>query len=130
MDDASSQWQDTRVDLSSLAGETVTIAIAADSPEGADPLHGLLLVSNPKVVARDASPLRNVVMVSIDTLRADHMSLCAPGGTAESGIGQRRSQEIQCSCSTFARWDTSKPSPRAPLRPDWPLAQRAHTERG
>lgn len=75
-DDPRPRWQQHELDLSEWAGTTVTLTIAAHARPPAEPLRGLLVVANPEIVGAapaDAPP--NVLLVSIDTLRADHLSL-------------------------------------------------------
>jgi len=70
------RWQEHDVDLSAYAGQQVRIAIQEHAPGDVDPLRGLLLVATPEIIAAapDDAPI-NVLLVSIDTLRADHVSL-------------------------------------------------------
>ena len=71
-------WQDARIDLSALAGRTVTLRIA-QRVLGSDPsARSLAVIGNPLVVAtRPAVPRsvpRNLVLISLDTLRAASLS--------------------------------------------------------
>lgn len=72
-------WHEASVDLSSLAGRAVQLRLATSSPSAYDPLLGFAYWAHPELVApvrADAKPRPpNVVLISIDTLRADHLSL-------------------------------------------------------
>jgi choline-sulfatase len=70
---ASGAWTDHRVDLSRFAGETVRIDLRAEG-QGA----GRVAWNSPRILvptrpARDLAPARNVVVLVIDTLRADKL---------------------------------------------------------
>jgi arylsulfatase A-like enzyme len=68
-------WRDARIDLGGLAGETVELELSTSVEDEFEPELGFPLWANPEVVgtARERRP--NVILVSIDTLRADHLSL-------------------------------------------------------
>ncbi|MEM1206429.1 MAG: sulfatase [Acidobacteriota bacterium] len=69
-------WHEGTVDLSSLSGKEVEIQLSTSTPETLDPLSGIPVWAHPEVQALDREPRPpNVVLVSLDTLRADHMSL-------------------------------------------------------
>ncbi len=73
IDFASNKWQDHRIDLSQFAGESVTLSFRADGAPGSSvsPLWG-----NPTLhgAPTDDVPLQpNVILISLDTLRADHL---------------------------------------------------------
>lgn len=68
------RWQDEEVDLSAWSGQQVTLELAASSAGGA----GLLAAwSTPELVAaagtRAPAARANVMWISLDTLRADHL---------------------------------------------------------
>ncbi|MBX2797212.1 MAG: sulfatase [Myxococcales bacterium] len=65
-------FQPQRVDLSRWAGQAVTLRLRTDPMGSAD--FDYAFVAEPAVTSRLADPVR-VVMVFIDTLRPDHMSL-------------------------------------------------------
>ncbi len=66
-----SGWIDHRVDLSSWAGETLTLRFQVESTRGSGAIR---LIGSPVVRARDTSVRPNVVLVVVDTLRADRLS--------------------------------------------------------
>ena len=74
-------WHDAVVDLSALAGQTVTVEIGfrAVEADATDAERGTLAaISNPLIVAnraeRSAAGPRNLVLISLDTLRARSLS--------------------------------------------------------
>ncbi len=79
----SGRWHDREVDLSAFAGAEATLRLEARVPAGAhDLVDGFSFWANPEVLARApaASPspapeMPNVVLISIDTLRADRLGL-------------------------------------------------------
>jgi arylsulfatase A-like enzyme len=72
---ANDRWHPLELDLSAYAGQSITLRLAAEpSGGGAAPL-GLALWANPEVVRQTSGPeRRSVLLISIDTLRADHLS--------------------------------------------------------
>jgi len=66
-----SRWQDRRVDLSALGGRRVRITFFADCAAGA----GAVAIATPVVEGDPAQLPPDVVLVSLDTVRADRMSL-------------------------------------------------------
>jgi len=73
-------WRDGEADLAPWAGETVTLLLTAEAATAVEPRYGLPAWSNPVVeaAALPGAPSGrppNLVVVSIDTLRADHLSL-------------------------------------------------------
>ena len=76
VDTPTSFWREARVDLAQWAGHEVDLILAtAADQEKARPLYGVPVWANPEVLAPQAEKPRNVVLISIDTLRADRMSL-------------------------------------------------------
>ena len=70
------RWQEAKIDLASFAGEELRLLLETESPEPFDPLLGSPGWGNPVVLARDVGPRPpNVLLVSVDTLRADRLSL-------------------------------------------------------
>ncbi|HKV07122.1 MAG TPA: sulfatase [Thermoanaerobaculia bacterium] len=71
------RWQEARVSLAPLAGSRVRLVLETRASGRFDPLQGFPVWGTPEVVAvrksRDSRP--NVVVVLVDTLRADHTSL-------------------------------------------------------
>lgn len=81
--DGGGRWVVRTLELGVLAGHDVTLAIRARPLEpAADPFRAppppapdfTALASEPVVLAPAATPRWNVVLISIDTLRADHLS--------------------------------------------------------
>ncbi len=90
-------WQEASIDLAPFADRRLTLSFEADlSFEAylgfeadlgfdvhgarADPSGGLPVWSNPEILIRVARPQApNVVLISLDTLRADHLSLYGYG---------------------------------------------------
>lgn len=69
-------WRDRTVDLSGYGGSRVTLTFECASPAGSEPFEGFPAWSGLEVVAPGDPPQRpNVVLVVLDTLRADHLSL-------------------------------------------------------
>lgn len=69
------EWYDNTIELERFHGETVTLRFATRS-EDLDLENGAAFWSNPEIVvpaAEDSRP--NIILISIDTLRADHLSL-------------------------------------------------------
>jgi arylsulfatase A-like enzyme len=73
------RWTDFRLDLDALAGRTVRLALEAslvpDADEGASTI-AMPAWSVPRILAPPAgepAPVRNVILVSLDTLRADYV---------------------------------------------------------
>ena len=70
------RWIDHDVDLGAFAGRSVRFAFATEAhPHDAGAPFVFPVWSNPTVLAPDAtsSPRRNVLLISIDTLRPDHL---------------------------------------------------------
>ncbi len=114
------RWRDAAVDLSSLAGGGAEIELAAD---GAEDLHGGW--ATPVIVPAVARADRpNVILISLDTVRADHLGAwgysrpTSPHLDRLAAEGFRFAQTIAQSCWT-------RPSHRAIL---WGLqpVSRAH----
>lgn len=61
-----------RVDLSKWAGETVRLRVRSD-PAG-DPRYDYVFLAEPTLASRSSKP-RRVVLIFVDTLRMDHLSL-------------------------------------------------------
>lgn len=71
------RWHDHEVELSRFGGvqATVTLEVRANG-DSASSAGGLGYWANPEILARvSALPEPNVVLISIDTLRADHLGL-------------------------------------------------------
>jgi arylsulfatase A-like enzyme len=69
------RWLEARVDLSKFAGKSVDIELeTVHHLQGGDP-SGFGLWANPIVANEAGEEQPNVILVSVDTLRADHLSL-------------------------------------------------------
>lgn len=64
-------WTDHRVDLSPWAGRNLTLRFMVDSQEGS---RAIRLIGAPVVRVRDRRKRPNVVLLVVDTLRADRLS--------------------------------------------------------
>lgn len=71
----SGRWRDEAVALTPLGGETVDLELLVECEGDFDVRHGLPAWSNPEVVSPHRRLQPNVVLVSIDTLRSDRLSL-------------------------------------------------------
>jgi arylsulfatase A-like enzyme len=70
------QGVDLKLALDRWSGQRITIYLRAHETEPNGNSGGLLYWINPLVSSRSSSPKRpNIVLISIDTLRADHLSL-------------------------------------------------------
>ncbi len=72
---AGAGWQDGRVDLGRFAGEDVELVFATETPGAVDLVHGLPFWAHPEIAGAGAASRPNVLLISVDTLRADHLSL-------------------------------------------------------
>ena len=69
-------WRPIEVDLARWAGKEVELTLEASTDAPAGELSGLPVWANPEIVVpATREPPLNVVLISIDTLRADRMSL-------------------------------------------------------
>ena len=69
-------WHDAAVDLSAWAGQSARLSLHTETAERVDPRHGFAYWAHPELVAPTiGSPPTNVLLISIDTLRSDRMSL-------------------------------------------------------
>ncbi len=68
-------WRDARVDLSGLAGTRVGLELLSVLEGEFDAARGFPAWANPEVVAPARLEQPNIVLVCLDTLRADHLSL-------------------------------------------------------
>jgi arylsulfatase A-like enzyme len=79
-DPATRQWDDRRIDLGALAGQSVrfvfTARVQPRAGRAADEAYGVPLWGAPLVLEpRPRAGRRNVLLVSLDTLRADHVGV-------------------------------------------------------
>ncbi len=73
-------WQEASVDLAPFAGRRLTLRFDVDGAVPDDPAGAGPVWANPEILIRVAEPRApNVVLVSLDTLRADHLSLYGYG---------------------------------------------------
>ena len=82
------RWHDREIDLSAFAGAEATVRLEVRAEGGEhDLVHAFAYWSNPEVLRRaPASPRPNVVLISIDTLRADHLALYGYGRQTAPGL--------------------------------------------
>lgn len=74
--DQQDDWTNHVVDLSAFAGLDVRFSLDVEADADLDPLLGLPIWANPVVWAPTSETQPpNIVLISIDTLRADHLSL-------------------------------------------------------
>ena len=70
------EWVDTHLDLDTLAGQRVRVRFEVDTDDLAARSYAAVLVAGPEVSSRLTRRDRpNVVLISIDTLRSDRLSL-------------------------------------------------------
>jgi len=72
-DDA--RWHDARLSLDRFAGSRVRIRLVTDAVGEPDPVRDLAAWSDPVLLRATPEPATNVVLICLDTLRADRMSL-------------------------------------------------------
>ena len=73
---ASRRWRQVSVDLSAFGGERLRLRVESSAGEGYDPSLGFPAWANPEIVPATGRLERpNIVLISVDTLRADHLSL-------------------------------------------------------
>jgi arylsulfatase A-like enzyme len=72
---AGEAWREATLDLSALAGETVELELTADTEQPFQPENGFPLWANPELVGTAAAAPPNLLLIVVDTLRADHLSL-------------------------------------------------------
>ena len=69
-------WREARVDLAEWSGREIELTLETASEDaGEKPLYGVPVWANPEVLAPQAEKPWNVILISLDTLRADRMSL-------------------------------------------------------
>ncbi|MGK7345788.1 MAG: sulfatase [Candidatus Nitrospinota bacterium M3_3B_026] len=120
------KWYDNEIDLGPWAGEKIVLVFTAEAENG--PLsHGFL--GTPRIVAPDNTKKPNVIVVIMDTLRADHVGVNDPDArgltpsidkVAEEGISftNVRSQG-NWSRGSFASIFTGLPVPRLGFSERW-----------
>lgn len=67
-------WHDVTVPLDPVAPGTATLRLTVVPAGTPDPVRDLAMWSDPVILRPTATPATNVVMISLDTLRADQMS--------------------------------------------------------
>ena len=69
-------WQRATFDLTPVAGQTGELVFAVDDAPGTEPdVLDAVVISTPRIAPRDAKASgMNVIMIGVDTLRADRMS--------------------------------------------------------
>jgi arylsulfatase A-like enzyme len=68
------RWHEATVSLAALSGRQVTLRLTTRAGDGFDPTRGLPAWSNPEVIGGAPPELPNIVLVCLDTLRADRLS--------------------------------------------------------
>ena len=71
MDPQRREWTPLEADLGVFAGETIDLAFEA----GPAPPGSLVMWGNPEIVGPAAEHRPNIILISLDTVRADHLSL-------------------------------------------------------
>jgi arylsulfatase A-like enzyme len=73
-------WHEGLIDLSSYANKRVKLVLEAIPEDSLDPRRGLPAWGNPEVWQKASARLPpNLILISLDTLRADHLSLYGYG---------------------------------------------------
>lgn len=67
-------WLPVAIDLSEFAAERVRIAFLPSAPEGTSD-QAIVLVASPRITTEKQSPRKDVILISLDTVRADHTSV-------------------------------------------------------
>ncbi|HSF20328.1 MAG TPA: sulfatase [Vicinamibacteria bacterium] len=68
-------WNEMVLDLSPYGGTVIKISLDTSADRTLDTMYGVPAWGNPEVIGALENKPPNVVLISIDTLRADHMSL-------------------------------------------------------
>ncbi len=71
----SRRWRPVRVDLSEFGGERLRLRLESSAGDGYDPALGFPALANPEIVPGGESHRPNIILISVDTLRADRLSL-------------------------------------------------------
>ncbi len=72
---AARPWRPVSIDLGAFAGEHLRLRFESRRGDTHDPALGFPAWANPEIVPADAEPAHpNVILISVDTLRADHLS--------------------------------------------------------
>ena len=82
------RWKDVTVPLAGLAGQQVAISLHSRVTRGSASSAGGMVWTNPHVVADRRVGGPNVILVSIDTLRADHLGCYGYGRDTSPRIDQ------------------------------------------
>ena len=67
-------WHDKKIDLSEYAGERVKVAFHSKREEDNTFLNNFALYGNPVILTPRQEEDINVILISVDTLRSDHLS--------------------------------------------------------
>ena len=117
--DVSDGWQNADIDLSSYGGRTVTLVLATD-PDG-DASWDYAAFGTPELVgAPSATGPRRVVVVGVDTLRADHLGFYGYDRPTSPGLDALASQSIVFD-HAYAPAPRTRPSFRTAQTGRWPL---------
>jgi arylsulfatase A-like enzyme len=72
----SASWRQAEVDLSTFGGKELWLRLEVQASEKFDAARGLAFWGHPEILRpRSETPAPNIVLISIDTLRADRLSL-------------------------------------------------------
>ncbi len=78
-------WHDAEVDLSPFSGRLIQLVLRVEA-DGLDPRLGFPVWSNPEVVAPAGRRPPNLLVISVDTLRADRLSLYGYDRVTSPGV--------------------------------------------
>ena len=121
-------WNDQRVDLGAYAGEIVRLDLVAT-----DETDGRVVWSRPRVVGRPAEPrsserAKNVVVVLIDTLRADKLQSINRESRVRAPTLNRLAEEGSLFTAAQSTENWTKPSVAAVLTGLYPRTHGARTQ--
>jgi hypothetical protein len=71
--DRAGRWRDLVLTLPAATRQKTVLVLEARSLTGTEARRGEFLWTPPVIVPRPVTPARNIILVSIDTLRADHL---------------------------------------------------------
>lgn len=89
---AADGWGEASVDLSAYAGQQVSLSLATD-PDGPN-LEDYAAFATPEIVGAPTGGARRVVVVGIDTLRADHLGVYGYDRPTSPGIDAIAAQSV------------------------------------
>jgi arylsulfatase A-like enzyme len=116
--EAGAPWQELRLPLDRWAGQRVDLRL--ESLPGADPAGDFVVFAEPEVVPAPSTPARRVVVVGLDTLRADRLGLHGATRPITPNLDQIGAQSILFD-DAYAPAPRTRPSFRTLLTGRWPL---------